>query len=311
MTSSGNSEAERLLAAIAAIKPWKRGGQRAPHKPLLLLLALGRIQHGEPRDVLYADIDAPLRKLLEDFGPSRQAHHPEYPFWYLQNDRVWQVAEAASFQLKQGGRSPAKSTLIKGRASGGLPPDFDQRLRSDPDLLSRAAQLLLDEHFPASYHAALLAEVGLDLDVDLGVERETVTRKKRDPRFPRLVLRAYEYRCAICGLDMQLDGRSVGLEAAHVKWHTHNGPSDVANGLALCPLHHRALDLGVWGLTDERQVIVSRRLHGGPAVEEAIVRHHGTQLRAPQAGEPEVAKENAQWHRSEVFRDPPRAIEVA
>ncbi len=305
-TVPDHAAADQLVDAISGIRPWSRGHERAPHKPLLLLLALGRIQRGESRELLYAEIDEPLRGLLEKYGPTRSSYHPEYPFWYLQNDGVWHVAEAASFNKKQGGRSPAKSTLLKGGGRGGLVPRFDRILRDDPALLNRVAQLLLDAHFPPTYHDAILADVGLSPIVD----RETIVRRRRDPRFPSLVLRAYEYRCALCGLDMQMDGRSVGLEAAHVWWHTHAGPSDVANGLALCALHHRTLDMGAWGLTDERQVIVTRRLHGGPSVHDALLRYHGTRLRPPQAGEPEVAPRNAHWHRSEVFRDPPRPFEV-
>nr|WP_244301910.1 MULTISPECIES: hypothetical protein [Microbispora] len=32
---------------VAGIKPWKRHGERAPHKPLLLLYALGRLREGQ------------------------------------------------------------------------------------------------------------------------------------------------------------------------------------------------------------------------------------------------------------------------
>ena len=50
----------------------------------------------------------------------------------------------------------------------------------------------------------------------------------------------------------------MGLEAAHVRWHSHGGPSDVANGLCLCPLHHKFLDLGAIGISDTHRVMVSQ-----------------------------------------------------
>ncbi len=312
MTRQNSSEpppddAGELLDAIGGIRPWKRGHERAPHKPLLLLLALGRVQRGEPREVRYEDLDAPLRGLLERFGPARTSYHPEYPFWYLQNDGLWRVSDASALPFKKGGGSPTKSTLLTEDARAGLPPRYDALLRQRPELIARAARLLLDEHFPTSYHDQLLADAGLNLDT----ERETVSRKKRDPRFPKRVLRAYEFRCAMCELDIQIDGRSVGLEAAHVWWHTHGGASSVSNGVALCPVHHRTLDLGIWTLTDERTVVISRRLHGGPAVRNALGRFHGAPLRSPQAGEEAIALENVRWHRSEVFREPGRPLAVA
>jgi putative restriction endonuclease len=65
------------------------------------------------------------------------------------------------------------------------------------------------------------------------------------------VLRAYAYQCAVCGFDGGLGRNPVGTEAAHVRWHSQDGPDEVANGLALCALHHVLLDLGVLGLTPE------------------------------------------------------------
>ena len=38
------------------------------------------------------------------------------------------------------------------------------------------------------------------------------------------VLRAYEYRCAVCAYDGQVGKISVGIEAAHLKWFSHGGP---------------------------------------------------------------------------------------
>lgn len=68
-----------LLNLIEKIRPWKRGDRRAPHKPLLLLLALGRIQRGESRLVAFSEVEDDLRRLLKKYGPSRQSYHPEYP----------------------------------------------------------------------------------------------------------------------------------------------------------------------------------------------------------------------------------------
>ena len=60
------------------------------------------------------------------------------------------------------------------------------------------------------------------------------------------MLRAYERRCAVCELDVRIDGQSIGLEAAHIKWHSHKGPAQVRNGLALCVLHHKFFDSGLF-----------------------------------------------------------------
>jgi putative restriction endonuclease len=58
------------------------------------------------------------------------------------------------------------------------------------------------------------------------------------------VLAAWDRQCAFCGYDGQLGAAQVGLEAAHVRWFTHDGPDDLDNGLALCAVDHKLLDRG-------------------------------------------------------------------
>jgi putative restriction endonuclease len=60
-----------FLDRITNVTQWSRKGERAPHKPLLLLLVLARCARGEGREVAYRDIDQPLFDLLREFGPSR------------------------------------------------------------------------------------------------------------------------------------------------------------------------------------------------------------------------------------------------
>ena len=62
------------------IRRAQNDGVYAPHKPLLVLLALARIQQGLPRQVPFTEIDAPLRMLLAEFGPSSSAKSRHYPF---------------------------------------------------------------------------------------------------------------------------------------------------------------------------------------------------------------------------------------
>ena len=76
------SETE-LLAAFAGIRVWQQGGQRAPHKPLLVLLMLGRLWRREPAMVPFGQIETDLRRLLKEFGPSSAQASVHYPFWHL------------------------------------------------------------------------------------------------------------------------------------------------------------------------------------------------------------------------------------
>lgn len=98
---------KQLLSAISEIKVWKKGNQRAPHKPLLLLLALSRVQHNQQRFVLFSQIEQDLTEMLIEFGPQRSSHHPEEPFCRLRSDEIWELSTQTDFQI------PAKGSIYK------------------------------------------------------------------------------------------------------------------------------------------------------------------------------------------------------
>jgi putative restriction endonuclease len=300
--------AAEFLDRIRAIKPWKRRDERAPHKPLLLLLILARIQRGEEDPVEYGEVEEPLRELLQEYGPPRLSQHPEYPFWYLQNDGLWMLDGTAGLPTKPGKASLPPAVLRLERIRGRLRNEYLDLLRVSPELLGQAAHLILEEHFPASYHDELLTAVGLDIDAADGL----ALIGRRSPEFRRLILIAYERQCAVCGYDCALDGVPLGLQAAHVRWHKQRGPDIVENGLCLCPTHHLALDKGALGLSEDHRILISQRVHGTDArIAEALLRFSGQPLRGPQEGQAMIDGRFIEWHRRQVFRAPARPAAAA
>ena len=284
-----------LKARFKAIRAWKRADRRAPHKPLLLLLALGRLQRGEDRLVRFGELEDRLGALLDAFGNSTARQQPDYPFWHLCADSLWEIPSAAELPLHKDGKRPYLEPLRA--AAGGFPKEIQKTLLDNPKMVAEIAGAVLAEHFPPSYHQRLLAEVGLTLHV-----LTTSSRRKRDPDFSKAVLAAYEHRCAVCGLDAALNGKVIGLEAAHVHWHCHGGPDTLDNGLCLCRLHHGALDDGAIGIGNDDEVIVSGRLSGGRIVRCMIQRFDKKRLGKPATGHPTVAAGFRRWHLDQVFK---------
>ncbi|MDH2429448.1 phosphorothioated DNA-binding restriction endonuclease [Sphaerisporangium sp. TRM90804] len=292
------------IARIAGIRRWARGGERAPHKPLLLLYVLGRFQRDGNVPISFSGAEADLRRLLKEYGPSRETS-PGYPFHHLTSDGLWLVDTA------DGPGSPGSGLglLRDGRAAGRLHPDLARDLTEDPRLAAGIARFLLDTNFPPSLHEEICRMAGLDLDAleTAPVEPAAVGPARRDPAFRDKVLMAYEYACAFCAYDGWLDGVAVGLDAAHVRWWAFDGPDDLANGLCLCVIHHKLFDKGVLGMTSDRTITVSARFVGRSAsAREMVLSLAGRPLRAPQPGMDAVEPGHIDWHGRQVFRTPAR-----
>jgi putative restriction endonuclease len=294
---------EGLLDRFANLNIWRRGDERAPHKPLLILFALARLQRGEPRLVLFQELDEHLKKLLAEFGPPRKSFHPEYPFWHLQSDGLWEIPQIDELNADLGERSrknnPPKSVLIRSGAEGGLPRELDATLRSRPDLVNRIAARLLEDHWEPSFHDDILDAVGMPYV-------QVTRRRPRDPAFRDTILRIYQHRCAVCGYDALLGTTDLGIEAAHIHWHCHGGPDTEENGLALCANHHKAFDRGALGLDDDHRILVSQHLRDTEGARDWLIRFAGQPIRGPQPGCPHPAPRHLEWHRTEVFREPAR-----
>ncbi|MFV8129163.1 phosphorothioated DNA-binding restriction endonuclease [Streptomyces syringium] len=294
------------MERVRNLRQWSQNGVRAPHKPLLLLYALGRFQQDADAALRFTSVEGDLARLLEDFGPNRKTS-AAYPFHHLTSDGVWEV------RTDTGSGSPGSvvGKLRSSGAAGRLAPGLRAALSSEPALLGRLAHLLLDSHFPPSLHPDITAAVGLDLEAADGtavllgeVAKET---RRRNAELRAKVLVAYEYRCAFCGFSGSIGHTPVGLEAAHVRWWAFDGPDRLSNGLCLCSLHHKLFDQGVLGLSEQRRIMVSQEFIGdGRAARGQVHDLSGQPLMGPQPGTDPVDPEHIAWHTRQVFRGEPR-----
>ncbi len=299
-----------LLDRFARLRTATWQDRPAPHKPLLLLLALGRVAQCRRRLVSFASIEPQLRRLLGEFGPPRRAVHPVYPFGRLRADGLWEIPGDAALATTSSGNLHAKE-LRDRHIVGGFPEEVHELLASDPELVVAVAELLLAQHFRSSDHDSIRAAAGLRWDWSLLQPRP---EGPQEAAFRARVLGEYRNRCSVCDFDARVNDRVFALEAASIQWPSHGGPNDISNALALCLLHHKALNHGALGLQPQEsgyRVLVSRGVGGSSPSAERLMGLHGTRLRPPLTPVLAPSPSFVAWHRKWVFQAPPRADATA
>ncbi len=281
---------QHLISSIHSIRMWSSGGQRAPHKPLLILLALGRLQQQQTK-LAFADIKEQLASLIEEFGPPRKVIHPQYPFVRLTIDGIWQINKDYSGVSSD----PSSRRLEEDNVIGEFTPEVLACLQQDTIAIPRIAQEVLDANFPDTLHDDILTAVGLNIHFDIS------KRRRRDAKFRERVLEAYRYQCAICGTGIRMKNAIVALEAAHIKWHQAHGPDEVENGLALCSIHHKLLDVGAFTINHNHEVLVSPKANGA-GIDTILIKYQHQRISEPQLTHQYPKPEFLDWHVQEVFK---------
>jgi putative restriction endonuclease len=128
----------------------------------------------------------------------------------------------------------------------------------------------------------------------------TVSKIMRDRIFRRIVLRAYDQRCAITGLKLINGGGRAEVAAAHIRPVEASGPDIVNNGIALSGTAHWMFDRGLISLSDDLQILVSRQVNDLDAVR-AFINPSGyafPPLRNSERPHPHFLH----WHRKHCFK---------
>ncbi|MBD9375694.1 HNH endonuclease [Rhizobium sp. ARZ01] len=198
-----------------------------------------------------------------------------------------------------------KEGRISGRAQSAVRPI------SSADF-NRIVGIGLDEHVPELPRTGELdagfALRGFDESSQaqflLEQERDRVvqfsSRIVRDRLFRRLVVQAYDKRCAITGLKLINGGGRAEVDAAHIRPVEANGPDILTNGIALSGTAHWMFDRGLISLSDDLDILVSRHANDPDSIEGLINRSGRAivPMRAFERPHPHFLR----WHRGNCFK---------
>ena len=126
------------------------------------------------------------------------------------------------------------------------------------------------------------------------------SRIVRDSVFRRIVLRAYDARCAITSLKLINGSGRAEVEAAHIRPVEANGPDAVNNGLALSGTANWMFDRGLISVADNHEILISRHVNDTAGVR-AMINTTGRILIPARAGD-QPHPRFLRWHRENCFK---------
>ncbi|MCP3382539.1 HNH endonuclease [Bradyrhizobium sp. CCGUVB4N] len=128
----------------------------------------------------------------------------------------------------------------------------------------------------------------------------TVSRVLRDRVFRRIVLRAYDERCAVTGLKLINGMGRAEVAAAHIRPVEANGPDVISNGIALSGTAHWMFDRGLISLADDLEILISRHTNDLDGVRSMI--NKTGRASAPQRISDRPHPHFLKWHRENCFK---------
>lgn len=281
---------------MANIQVFKRGEQRAPHKPLYLLLLISNLQKGLPRLASFREISEKLSAALKRYAPYSKSIHPEYPFWRLQNDDLATVVGSMPFRSRKSNTDPTRKSLIASNAQGGLHEEDFIALRSDFERQSSIIHKILDFNFPPSLHEDILTFF------DLRIQGPHLNDHQTNSDFVRNVTRSYKNKCAVSGLTGTYLDAPAFVTAAHICWPQVGGNDCVENGISLTLLHQKLFHLGAFTIDLDYRLCISPSLLMNRAEAQKLGLLNGEKIVLPVNSSEFPNLTALAWHRKWVYK---------
>lgn len=284
---------EYYLKAFASLnrapgQVWSEQSKRkAPHKPILLMAVLDLVERGviDSPFIAVAEEMVELNELFNLYWrqvtEAGQSSSIAFPFSRLSREPFWEIVPLPGQQLTPATINNCNSVtyLRKHMLGARIDDDLFALMQSEGGRCDLREALLLS-CFSADAQASLreqsmvnreafdygrkLEEIAHSPQVKEAVAASLYRPVARDQGFRRIVVKAYDHRCALCGVRIITPEQHTAVDAAHIVPWSKSQNDDIRNGMALCKLCHWAFDRGMMGVSDCYQVILSRQIIAEP-----------------------------------------------
>lgn len=238
------------------------------HKPCMLLAVIDLAERGalaEKHEIRYEDTLEGFETYAEIVCPGEKLK-PFFPFYHLRSEPFWNLLSD-----KNAGDQHLRPThgAMMGR-SASLVPELHNLVTTSSQARRGLRDALVGHWFPEHHDqvdgiirsrlSANEYENKLRDSQSDPSNRHRPDNNVRSQSFRRLVLQAYDYRCAATGWRLIGPGCGALVDAAHLIPFKETHDDRPSNGIALTPTFHRALDQRLIAPTPNMKWRVSRVL---------------------------------------------------
>ena len=310
------ADIDHYLRAITSLRVNRTGGV-SPHQPCLVLAVID-LYDATPDRANRIEFDpALIERYSGYFSAVRQERdfpNPHLPFFHLRSDGFWHLVATNGNQKTLDSTSTITSSgrLHELISHAELDGELHDLLKYQ-DNRTLLAQTLVNHWFDRDQEE-MGRLVGTSHQINLYERRLRSTARAqmigesqppayvRDPAFRRVVLEAYDYRCAATAQRIILPDESVMVQAAHIIPFSESGNDDPCNGLALTPDMHWAMDKRVIAPGTDLRWHISRCIDRRFAENEPLLRLEGKELVLPRERRFTPKKQYLEWRMDNLMQ---------
>lgn len=300
LLESYSTSLKDLKAAVA------EPGRKRPHKACMILAVIELIEAKKIREDVIRFDDVLISRYRAYFEIVRQGNdtlNPWLPFFHLRGDSFWHLkAKPGRDAVVEAMNSATKRSAIEDNIEYAY---LDKELYSlllnplDRDVLRETMVL---HWFPDSANQ-IFEHIGVtefELSLEAGQSDSAQKSQVRSSAFRRLVVEAYDFRCAATGWRILMPDYSALVEAAHIIPFSETADDRPQNGIALTPTFHRALDKGMIAPGPDLKWHVSRQIDRVPD-NAPLLELEGRDIRLPRDARYKPDQVSLEWRLQQLL----------
>lgn len=298
----------------------KNGG--APHKPILLISLIQAFQQN-----LLTSKEIPILPELVGLFKSNwnklvETNHQclfTLPFYHLSSEPFWQLIPNVGCELWVKSKSSMRSFSNLTTAIKFAQIDEELlKIAKNKEDSSVLIQFLLEKYFPNSSSNFSSGGDNYITDIENQIIQEPKEEYKkrlltirkqldndafqeeifiRSNVFKKEIPKVYNFTCCISGLRIDAIANISMIDACHIIPFSESYNDTISNGIALCPNLHRAFDRGLFSITDDYRIIMSRDFSETNETNYSLKQFDGKGILLPSNDNYQPSLESLKYHR--------------